>query len=550
MLAAIPIAEDDPWYAVAVNTALTIGGSDRTLLENDWDPQGASLSASVVGQPAHGALSNFNAGTGTFTYTPDTDFAGFDSFTYEVTNGESVSNTATVSIAVGGHFGPRTNQEESPGADLLLSGANLLAAPLTPGVDLIYNSATHPRPLIAVETFLQPGSSVPDEILATLTFDGVSGTTYSYSTSGLDAGDPLRFVLQADATSLPSGHYDYTLELTARFDTTYVDHEYEGQVSVVNRHDDEHPFGRGWQLAGLDELVIEASGVLWVQSTGAAHWFAWDGSSAYLPAIGDQTFSTLIENQDGSFALTDKHGYTARFDSSGRLTAREDRSGNIVAYAYTSGLLTKITDPFDRETVFAYSGGQLESVTDFADRTATLDYDLDGRLVEIIEPDPDGVGALPSPEWSFTYASGTHQLTSVTNPLSETTSFSYGTHQRLTELTHPNQSDSWEIIPLQTIGLPTGTSGNSLTPANPEGVYTDERGKASSFRTDRFGNLTEWNNPLGHETELIRNQHGQLAKLIEADPGAGGPLTSPVTILGYVMRPITNTTLEDGSFAS
>jgi hypothetical protein len=39
MLTAVPIAEDDPWYSAEVNTPLTIGGSDRTLLENDWDPQ-------------------------------------------------------------------------------------------------------------------------------------------------------------------------------------------------------------------------------------------------------------------------------------------------------------------------------------------------------------------------------------------------------------------------------------------------------------------------------------------------------------------------------
>jgi hypothetical protein len=62
-----------PWYSAQVNTPLTIGSSDRTLLENDWDPQGASPAISVVGEPDHGSLSNFDSNAGTFTYTPDTD---------------------------------------------------------------------------------------------------------------------------------------------------------------------------------------------------------------------------------------------------------------------------------------------------------------------------------------------------------------------------------------------------------------------------------------------------------------------------------------------
>jgi hypothetical protein len=155
LLTAVPLAGDDPWYAVAVNTPLTVGGSDRTLLENDWDPRGENLSASIVGQPAHGSLSHFDGQSGTFTYTPNTDFVGFDSFTYVVSNGQSVSNTATVSIAVGGHFGPRTNQEDIAGDDLYLSGANLLAQTLTPGIHLLYNSATHSRPLVTVLSVLR-----------------------------------------------------------------------------------------------------------------------------------------------------------------------------------------------------------------------------------------------------------------------------------------------------------------------------------------------------------------------------------------------------------
>ena len=43
---------------------------------------------------------------------------------------------------------------------------------------------------------------MPDSIDAVLTFNGTSQGTVSYSSTGLAAGERLRFVLQADASSL------------------------------------------------------------------------------------------------------------------------------------------------------------------------------------------------------------------------------------------------------------------------------------------------------------------------------------------------------------
>jgi hypothetical protein len=67
-----PIANPDPWYGTAEDTALTVTTSDTELLDNDWDPEGDSLTASVVDSPASGAVSGFSGSDGTFTYTPDT----------------------------------------------------------------------------------------------------------------------------------------------------------------------------------------------------------------------------------------------------------------------------------------------------------------------------------------------------------------------------------------------------------------------------------------------------------------------------------------------
>ena len=72
------------------NTAVAI-----TLTASDAD--GDTLTYSVVDSPANGSLS----GTApNLTYTPDTDFVGGDSFTFQANDGTAVSNSATVSITV------------------------------------------------------------------------------------------------------------------------------------------------------------------------------------------------------------------------------------------------------------------------------------------------------------------------------------------------------------------------------------------------------------------------------------------------------------------
>ncbi len=68
-----------------------------------------TLTYSLLSQPAHGTVSNFNASTGTLTYTADKGYSGPDNFQYQVSSvGPStaptptaVSNPGTVSITVG-----------------------------------------------------------------------------------------------------------------------------------------------------------------------------------------------------------------------------------------------------------------------------------------------------------------------------------------------------------------------------------------------------------------------------------------------------------------
>uniref|UniRef100_UPI002AA8D58A Ig-like domain-containing protein n=1 Tax=uncultured Methanobacterium sp. TaxID=176306 RepID=UPI002AA8D58A len=70
-----------------------------SVLGNDSDVDGDSLSVSAVGSAVHGTVTN--NGDGTVTYTPVTDYYGWDSFPYTVSDGHGGTATSTVLVMVG-----------------------------------------------------------------------------------------------------------------------------------------------------------------------------------------------------------------------------------------------------------------------------------------------------------------------------------------------------------------------------------------------------------------------------------------------------------------
>ena len=95
--AAPPVAAFDDNYSTPDNTTLTVPAPG--VQANDISADDGSFTSVVVSPPSNGSLT-FNS-DGSFSYTPNNNFDGDDSFTYEdIENGQD-SNVATVSIAVG-----------------------------------------------------------------------------------------------------------------------------------------------------------------------------------------------------------------------------------------------------------------------------------------------------------------------------------------------------------------------------------------------------------------------------------------------------------------
>jgi hypothetical protein len=90
-----PIAADDS-YTTLEDTTLTVSAPGP--LANDSDADGDALSAVLVDGVSNGSLT-LDA-DGRFVYVPPPGFVGTASFSYEVTDGEASSNTATVTIDV------------------------------------------------------------------------------------------------------------------------------------------------------------------------------------------------------------------------------------------------------------------------------------------------------------------------------------------------------------------------------------------------------------------------------------------------------------------
>jgi peptidoglycan hydrolase-like protein with peptidoglycan-binding domain len=105
--------------AIESGTTSTVPtGSNITLQTNEGVGASGAVTASgtgpftyaIVNQPSNGVVNSFNTQTGAFTYTPNANFSGNDTFTYTVANSSGTSAPMTVTIAVS----PTSNTTTTP----------------------------------------------------------------------------------------------------------------------------------------------------------------------------------------------------------------------------------------------------------------------------------------------------------------------------------------------------------------------------------------------------------------------------------------------------
>ncbi|WP_041245337.1 phospholipase A2 [Geotalea uraniireducens] len=373
--------------------------------------------------------------------------------------------------------------------------------------------------------------------------------------------------------------------------------------------------GTGWSHNYEIALQDQGNGAILFKDGQLSRLYTRSGDT-YVSPPGD--YSTLVKNTDGTFVITEKDGLNHNFDQWGRILSRLDKNGTAMTFAYDGGNLSGVTDGAGRTVTFAYDGtNKLLSVTDPKGNAYTFGYD-GGNLITVTNPDsgqwsytydpagflltkadpggnvvtyvyddthrvisgtdPEGrsrdldyAASVPGSdtaktttfkekdggEWQYTYDTSAGTLTSKTDPLGNTTSFTYDSRKKMLTKTEPvigtttysyDANDYMTSLtdPLSnttsytynsrgqvlTVSGPAGTTtntydanGNLLTvtdPARATTTYeydpkgnvtkiTDAKGKATTFVYDASGMLTSTTDQTGATTTYTHDANGSMA---------------------------------------
>ncbi|HVA46449.1 MAG TPA: Ig-like domain-containing protein, partial [Pirellulales bacterium] len=438
------------------SSAATLNVAAPGLLADCTDTGGYQMSAYMMGGPSDGTASVNTDGS--FSYTPDQNYTGQDTFEYYATdtNGGR-SNIAAVQLDV--QMGVVTFVDSTklpvdtidvsrqilndPYADQAVtsplpaggSGGTVISAEPADGapatahnLSLQYNSvAGSPDVVLEGDAQLAIASGTLGTVEISATLNGAAAGTSYFTTQYLGA-DPTVHVAIQTSTSLATGCYPYTLTLSG---STYGTPTISGYVNVVNNS--ASPFGLGWDMRGLDRLFQNSvpgvpAGVLLTDGSGEGFYFTAGSGNSYTSPAGPHAFDTLTAVTGGGWQLVTHQGVTFNFDSSGDLTSRVERTGETTAYGWTGGDLTSITDQFGRSVDLSYASGLLSSITDYAANVWSVGM-TSGDLTSVTEPDP-GSG---SPVWQYAYSGG--YMTSETDPMSGQTVFTLNSNHRLSGTT-------------------------------------------------------------------------------------------------------------------
>ncbi|MEX2188303.1 MAG: cadherin-like domain-containing protein, partial [Pirellulales bacterium] len=152
-LLAVEIHQQDPTssdISFDLELEATVIDSSTALLVNDFDPENDPLSAVLLQDVAHGVLSlNSN---GTFTYTPNENYQGPDSFLYAATDGQAQSDPVTVTITVT----PGPNDRPVAVADAYAVDEDVVLTVSDPAAGVLANDTDGEMDPLTASVFAQP----------------------------------------------------------------------------------------------------------------------------------------------------------------------------------------------------------------------------------------------------------------------------------------------------------------------------------------------------------------------------------------------------------
>ncbi|MEO1064503.1 MAG: LamG-like jellyroll fold domain-containing protein [Actinomycetota bacterium] len=378
-----PVAVDDT-YSIGEDLQLDVDAAGG-VLANDTDPDLDPLTAVLVTDVSAGTLSL--AADGSFTYLPDQDANGIDSFTYRAADASTTSAPATVTIDV----------LAAPDAPESVADAYSTPVDQTLVVDagagvLADDSDADGDPLTAV---LVTDVATGDLDLAT---DG----SFTYAPPPGFVGD-VTFSYEASDGSLTSPETDVVISVTDPSSTNAAPRFVTGTVAFTSTvldstFDETHAVEPGDFDADGDIDLVATDLV-----DGAVEWLRNDGGGTFTRILidgalaGAYPVSTGDVDGDGAIDVL-ATGYDAdtvvwyRNDGSGNFTRRTVDTAADGAHSVVprdldqDGDVDLVTSNQDADTITWYENDGSESFT-----RRTIDADSDGaKRADVADIDDDG----------------------------------------------------------------------------------------------------------------------------------------------------------------
>ncbi len=366
-------------YTVAEDSTLSVS-IEQGVLANDSSSQGRVLSASVATPPAHGTLAL--APDGSFSYSPNRDFNGSDSFAYAASDGLFASPPVVVVIAVGA-----VNDAPVAVADSYLTAENTALSVAAPRGVLANDSDPDGNTLTAILV------SAPAHGTLTLNADGSLIYQPNQEYSGAD-----EFTYKCSDGSLESAAAIVSIEITPNPTGVLTIAASPAAGGIVDPAPGAHTVDLG---AGI---LASASAAPFWRFTG---WTVSGGASVADPGVSPTMASITADGSlTANFARIAVSLSISATPLSGGSTNPE---GVVHVDAGEPVMVSAAPSAFWRFISWTVSGGA--SVTDATQASTTATLTADGTLTARFERIAVALTVTASPaEGGSTTPSGTSQV--------------------------------------------------------------------------------------------------------------------------------------------
>lgn len=288
--------------------------------------------------------------------------------------------------------------------------------------------------------------------------------------------------------------------------------------------------GHGWSSSADRGLRLEDSIAALYTPTGLRIALTPAADGGYVGPAGSGLVLTRKDSStERTFLLTDTAtGHRQEFSANGYLTRETDGAGFGVLYRYdAAGRLVAVEDPLsDRNLAFGYSSGLLTSITDSAGRVTSYSYDRAERLSRVT----DGAGAVTS----FRYDRSGHLVEVDASTSGSQTAgivLAYDVADRVTSVTR--KADAQTAI-VTTFGYDTPAGTTVTDPRHSTTTYAFDDAARTTSRTDALGAVSSvrWADGRGGLASVTEGSNDVVSNSYDAD----GDLTATTLPTGAIMR--------------